>query len=96
MIFCGWQTILASSFAEKDYKKATAAATRTLQMTFVLGIGLSFAVAVGLYFGAGIFSKNVTVVQLIKISMPVYTPFKHQINNEKLLKIITFTLFSNA
>ncbi|XP_068484976.1 protein DETOXIFICATION 43-like [Phaseolus vulgaris] len=64
------QTILASSFAEKDYKKATAAATRTLQMTFVLGIGLSFAVAVGLYFGAGIFSKNVTVVQLIKISMP--------------------------
>ncbi|KAK7343173.1 hypothetical protein VNO80_26136 [Phaseolus coccineus] len=64
------QTILASSFAEKDYNKATAAATRTLQMTFVLGIGLSFAVAVGLYFGAAIFSKNATVVQLIKISMP--------------------------
>ncbi|XP_022631838.1 protein DETOXIFICATION 43-like isoform X1 [Vigna radiata var. radiata] len=64
------QTILACSFAEKDYHKATAAATRTLQMTFVLGFGLSLAVALGLYFGAPIFSKNTTVVQLIKISMP--------------------------
>ncbi|WVZ02714.1 hypothetical protein V8G54_023520 [Vigna mungo] len=65
------QTILACSFAEKDYQKATAAATRTLQMTFVLGFGLSLAVALGLFFGAPIFSKNATVVQLIKISMPV-------------------------
>ncbi|KOM49286.1 hypothetical protein LR48_Vigan08g011300 [Vigna angularis] len=65
------QTILACSFAEKDYHKATAAATRTLQMTFLLGFGLSLAVALGLFFGAPIFSKNATVVQLIKISMPV-------------------------
>ncbi|BAT89207.1 hypothetical protein VIGAN_06010100 [Vigna angularis var. angularis] len=64
------QTILACSFAEKDYQKATAAATRTLQMTFLLGFGLSLAVALGLFFGAPIFSKNATVVQLIKISMP--------------------------
>ncbi|XP_052733841.1 protein DETOXIFICATION 43-like [Vigna angularis] len=64
------QTILACSFAEKDYHKATAAATRTLQMTFLLGFGLSLAVALGLFFGAPIFSKNATVVQLIKISMP--------------------------
>ncbi|KAG5120398.1 hypothetical protein JHK82_034818 [Glycine max] len=64
------QTMLACSFAEKDYNKATAAATRTLQMSFVLGVGLSFAVALGLYFGAGIFSKNANVVHLIKISMP--------------------------
>ncbi|RDX98389.1 Protein DETOXIFICATION 43, partial [Mucuna pruriens] len=64
------QTILACSFAEKDYNKATAAATRTLQMSFVLGVGLSLAVGVGLYFGAGIFSKNANVVHLIKISMP--------------------------
>ncbi|XP_027911999.1 protein DETOXIFICATION 43-like isoform X4 [Vigna unguiculata] len=64
------QTILASSFAEKDYNKATAAATRTLQLSFLLGIGLSLSVALGLYFGASIFSKNASVVQLIKISMP--------------------------
>jgi len=63
--------MLACSFAEKDYNKATAAATRTLQMSFVLGVGLSFAVALGLYFGPGIFSKNANVVHLIKISMPV-------------------------
>ncbi|TKY68141.1 MATE efflux family protein FRD3 [Spatholobus suberectus] len=64
------QTILACSFAEKDHNKATAAATRTLQMSFVLGVGLSLVVAVGLYFGAGMFSKNANVVHLIKISMP--------------------------
>jgi len=69
----GLQTILASSFAEKDYNKATAAATRTLQLSFLLGIGLSLSVALGLYFGASIFSKNASVVQLIKISMPVCT-----------------------
>ncbi|KAK7314259.1 hypothetical protein VNO77_39473 [Canavalia gladiata] len=64
------QTILACSFAEKNYNNATGAATRTLQMSFVLGVGLSIAVGVGLYFGAGIFSKDVNVVHLIKISMP--------------------------
>ncbi|BAT89206.1 hypothetical protein VIGAN_06009800 [Vigna angularis var. angularis] len=64
------QAILACSFAEKDYKKTTAAAVRTLQMSFVLGTGLSLAVGLGLYFGAGIFSKNVHVVHLIKIGIP--------------------------
>ncbi|RDX67808.1 Protein DETOXIFICATION 43, partial [Mucuna pruriens] len=64
------QAILACSFAEKDHKKTTAAATKTLQMSFVLGVGLSLAVGVGLYFGAGVFSKNVHVVHLIKIGIP--------------------------
>ncbi|XP_022631826.1 protein DETOXIFICATION 43 isoform X2 [Vigna radiata var. radiata] len=64
------QAILACSFAEKDYKKTTAAAIRTLQMGFVLGTGLSLAVGLGLYFGAGIFSKNIHVVHLIKIGLP--------------------------
>ncbi|KAK7343174.1 hypothetical protein VNO80_26137 [Phaseolus coccineus] len=64
------QAILACSFAEKDHKKATAAATKTLQMSFVLGMGLSLAVGLGLYFGAGVFSKNVHVVHFIKISIP--------------------------
>ncbi|WVZ02401.1 hypothetical protein V8G54_023207 [Vigna mungo] len=64
------QAILACAFAEKDYKKTTAAAIRTLQMSFVLGTGLSLAVGLGLYFGAGIFSKNIHVVHLIKIGLP--------------------------
>ncbi|XP_027909479.1 protein DETOXIFICATION 43-like isoform X1 [Vigna unguiculata] len=64
------QAILACSFAEKDYKKTTAAAIRTLQMAFVLGMGLSLTVGLGLYFGAGIFSRNIHVVHLIKIGLP--------------------------
>ncbi|KAE9584879.1 putative multi antimicrobial extrusion protein [Lupinus albus] len=64
------QAILAGSFAEKDYDKVTAAATRTLQMSFVLGVGLSLVVGVGLYFGAGIFSNNVLVVKFIRLGIP--------------------------
>jgi len=71
MSFPSSQAILACSFAEKDHKKATTAATKTLQMSFVLGMGLSLAVGLGLYFGAGIFSKNVHVLHFIKISIPV-------------------------
>lgn len=66
------QAILACSFTEKDYKKTTAAATRALQMSFVLGMGLSVLVGFGFYFGAGIFSKNVQVVNLLKIGIPVH------------------------
>ncbi|KAL4294604.1 hypothetical protein AHAS_Ahas18G0244700 [Arachis hypogaea] len=61
------QAILACSFTEKDYKKAASSATRTLQMSFVLGLFLTFLVAFGLYFGAGLFSKNHQVVQLIRL-----------------------------
>ncbi|OIW11764.1 hypothetical protein TanjilG_10966 [Lupinus angustifolius] len=64
------QAILASSFAEKDYDKVSAAATRTLQMSFVLGVGLSLVVGFGLYFGAGIFSQDVLVVKLIRLGLP--------------------------
>ncbi|XP_061995487.1 protein DETOXIFICATION 43-like isoform X2 [Rosa rugosa] len=64
------QAILACAFAEKDYKKATATATRVLQMGFILGVGLALVVGVGLYFGAGIFSRDVNVLHLIKIGLP--------------------------
>ncbi|KAM4072936.1 hypothetical protein ACB094_11G177400 [Castanea mollissima] len=63
------QAILACAFAEKDLKKATATATRVLQMSFVLGVGLALVVGVGLYFGAGIFSSDVNVLHLIKIGL---------------------------
>ncbi|XP_057453648.1 protein DETOXIFICATION 43-like isoform X2 [Lotus japonicus] len=64
------QAILACSFAEKDYDKVTAAATRALQMSFVLGVGLSLLVGVGLFFGAGIFTKSVLVIHLIRTGIP--------------------------
>lgn len=40
-------------------------------MGFILGVGLSLVVGVGLYFGAGIFSRDVNVLHLIKIGLPV-------------------------
>ncbi|ESQ49222.1 hypothetical protein EUTSA_v10020489mg [Eutrema salsugineum] len=64
------QAILACSFAEKDFNKVTAAASRVLQMGFVLGLGLSVFVGLGLYFGAGVFSKDPTVIHLIAIGIP--------------------------
>ncbi|XP_022769642.1 protein DETOXIFICATION 43-like isoform X2 [Durio zibethinus] len=64
------QAILACAFAEKDYRKVTAAASRVLQMSFVLGVGLAIVVGVGLYFGSGIFSKDASVLHLISIGVP--------------------------
>jgi len=40
-------------------------------MSFVLGVGLALVVGIGLYFGAGIFSRDVNVLHLIKIGLPV-------------------------
>jgi len=43
-------------------------------MSFVLGVGLSLVVGGGLYFGAGVFSKNVAVIHLIRLGLPVHFP----------------------
>uniref|UniRef100_A0A803LBZ5 Protein DETOXIFICATION n=1 Tax=Chenopodium quinoa TaxID=63459 RepID=A0A803LBZ5_CHEQI len=64
------QAILASAFAEKDYEKATAAAARVLQMSFVLGLGLAVVVGLGLQFGDGIFTSDKRVLHLISIGVP--------------------------
>ncbi|XP_022152644.1 protein DETOXIFICATION 43-like [Momordica charantia] len=64
------QAILACAFAEKDYEKTTATATRVLQMSFVLGVGLAVVVAGIMYFGAGIFSGDAQVQALIHIGVP--------------------------
>uniref|UniRef100_A0A5B7AK41 Protein DETOXIFICATION n=1 Tax=Davidia involucrata TaxID=16924 RepID=A0A5B7AK41_DAVIN len=64
------QAILACAFAEKDYQKATAAASRVLQMGFVLGLGLAVFVGLGLQFGSGIFSKDKSVLHFISIGIP--------------------------
>ena len=42
-----------------------------MQMGFVLGLGLSVFVGLGLYFGAGIFTKDPAVIHLIAIGIPV-------------------------
>nr|GMD62589.1 protein DETOXIFICATION 43 [Ipomoea batatas] len=64
------QAILASSFAEKDYKKAETVALRVLQMGFVLGLLLAVVVGLGLCFGSGIFSKDKNVIGFITIAIP--------------------------
>ncbi|XP_023515212.1 protein DETOXIFICATION 43-like isoform X1 [Cucurbita pepo subsp. pepo] len=64
------QAILASAFAEKNYEKITATATRVLQMSFILGVGLAIFVGIGTFFGAGIFSKDIHVQYLIHLGIP--------------------------
>ncbi|GLU00260.1 hypothetical protein SLE2022_176400 [Rubroshorea leprosula] len=64
------QALLACAFAEKNMKKVTSTATRVLQMSFVLGMALSVAVGLGLYYGSGIFSRDPKVLQIICIGVP--------------------------
>lgn len=64
------QAIIACAFAEKDYQKATTAATRVLQMSFILGLGLAVFVGLGLHFGDVIFSKDHDVLHIIAIGIP--------------------------
>ncbi|KAJ0623134.1 putative multi antimicrobial extrusion protein [Helianthus annuus] len=64
------QAVIASSFAEKNYEKATAAAARVLQMAFVMGLGLALLVGLGLHFGSGVFTKDINVIHIITIGVP--------------------------
>ncbi|WOH04356.1 hypothetical protein DCAR_0623765 [Daucus carota subsp. sativus] len=64
------QAIIACAFTEKDYKKAASAASRVLQMAFVLGLGLSLVVGIGLQYGALVFTGDKHVLHLITIGIP--------------------------
>ncbi|KAD5802842.1 hypothetical protein E3N88_14202 [Mikania micrantha] len=64
------QAIIASSFAEKNYEKATAAAARVLQMALVMGLGLALLVGFGLQFGSGVFTQDINVKHIIAIGVP--------------------------
>ncbi|KAI4383005.1 hypothetical protein MLD38_008891 [Melastoma candidum] len=64
------QAILAGAFAEKNHDRATAAAARVLQMSFILGLGLALVVGVGLRFGSGIFTRDIHVQHLIYVGIP--------------------------
>ncbi|KAL8262418.1 hypothetical protein R6Q59_023767 [Mikania micrantha] len=65
------QAIIASSFAEKNLEKATAAATRVLQMGFVMGLGVTLFIGLGLRFGSGVFTKDINVKHIITIGVPL-------------------------
>ncbi|XP_043692105.1 protein DETOXIFICATION 42-like isoform X2 [Telopea speciosissima] len=64
------QAIIASAFAENDYSKATATASRVLQLGFVLGLVLSVFLGVGLQFASRLFTKDINVIHLISIGIP--------------------------
>ncbi|XP_044468393.1 protein DETOXIFICATION 42-like [Mangifera indica] len=64
------QAILASSFAKKDYTRATETAARVLQLGLILGCILSIALAVGLTYGKVLFSRDADVLHLISIGIP--------------------------
>lgn len=64
------QAILAGAFANKDFNRASATASRVLQMGLVLGLVLAFILGTGLHFGARIFTKDAEVLRLIQIGIP--------------------------
>ncbi|KAJ0792710.1 putative multi antimicrobial extrusion protein [Helianthus annuus] len=64
------QAIIATSFAEKNYEKATSAASRVLLMGCVVGVGLGIFIGLGLQFGSGAFTKDINVKHIITIGLP--------------------------
>uniref|UniRef100_A0A804PRD1 Protein DETOXIFICATION n=1 Tax=Zea mays TaxID=4577 RepID=A0A804PRD1_MAIZE len=69
LAFAG-QAILASAFARKDYPKATATASRILQLALVLGLLLSILLGVGLRIGSRLFTSDQGVLHHIYIGIP--------------------------
>ncbi|KAL6645136.1 hypothetical protein ACP70R_016744 [Stipagrostis hirtigluma subsp. patula] len=64
------QAVLASAFAKNDNKKVIAATSRVLQLSIVLGICLTVVLGLGMKFGAGIFTKDVAVIEVIHRGIP--------------------------
>ncbi|KAJ0783553.1 putative multi antimicrobial extrusion protein [Helianthus annuus] len=64
------QAIIATSFAEKNYEKATSTASRVLLMGCVVGVGLGIFIGLGLQFGSGLFTKDINVKHIITIGLP--------------------------
>ncbi|KAI7725750.1 hypothetical protein M8C21_024789, partial [Ambrosia artemisiifolia] len=65
------QAILAGAFARQDYESAKATAGRVIQLSLALGVVLSFIVGVGLTFSSGLFTKDVSVLQILSLGIPV-------------------------
>nr|TKV93089.1 hypothetical protein SEVIR_9G203100v2 [Setaria viridis] len=91
LAFAG-QAILASAFARKDYPKATATASRVLQLALVLGLLLSILLGIGLRIGSGLFTRDQGVLHHIYIGIPDRDctramDFSSQLNLSAQLKI---------
>ncbi|CAL5351965.1 unnamed protein product [Camellia sinensis] len=70
-VSCCWtRAILASAFARKDLDKATATASRVLQLGLALGLVLSVVVAVILQFGSRLFTDDPDVLQMLRLGIP--------------------------
>uniref|UniRef100_A0A0E0GJ15 Protein DETOXIFICATION n=1 Tax=Oryza nivara TaxID=4536 RepID=A0A0E0GJ15_ORYNI len=64
------QAVLASAFAKNDKGKVVVATSRVLQLSIVLGMGLTVVLGVGMKFGAGIFTKDIDVIDVIHKGIP--------------------------
>ncbi|XP_058073633.1 protein DETOXIFICATION 42-like isoform X2 [Magnolia sinica] len=64
------QAILASAFARNDRDKAMATTSRVLQLSLVMGLSLAAFLGIGLQFAWRLFTKDVKVMQLMRIGIP--------------------------
>ncbi|KMZ60989.1 MATE efflux family protein 1 [Zostera marina] len=64
------QTILATAFAKGENDISVAASSRVLQLSTVLGLGLTLILGVFMEFGMAVFTKDPEVIKLVKISIP--------------------------
>lgn len=64
------QAVLASAFAKNDSKKVVAATSRVLQLSIVLGMGLTVVLGLAMRFGAGIFTSDLPVIEVIHKGIP--------------------------
>ncbi|WVZ83035.1 LOW QUALITY PROTEIN: hypothetical protein U9M48_030220 [Paspalum notatum var. saurae] len=64
------RTVLASAFAKNDNKKVVAATSRVLQLSIVLGMGLTVVLGLAMRFGAGIFTSDLPVIEVIHKGIP--------------------------
>uniref|UniRef100_UPI003F778706 HvAACT1 n=1 Tax=Hordeum vulgare TaxID=4513 RepID=UPI003F778706 len=64
------QAVLASAFAKNDHKKVIAATSRVLQLSIVLGMGLTVVLGLFMKFGAGVFTSDADVINVIHKGIP--------------------------
>jgi Na+-driven multidrug efflux pump len=62
-------SLLLSTASNRDHANSTVLIT--LQLSIVLGMGLTVVLGVGMKFGAGIFTKDIDVIDVIHKGIPV-------------------------
>ncbi|KAL5988273.1 hypothetical protein ACLOJK_036036 [Asimina triloba] len=82
------QAILASAFANRDYNKAISRASRVLQLSVVMGLSLAAFLGFGLQFAWRLFTKDVEVMKLMRISILMPLPVSIQRVHEHFEAII--------